>query len=195
MKEKCSICYENNEKLLKVCNCKSKVHEDCIIKWINTSGNKICKVCTQEYNQEIIETARIRRPLIPPIYFQYIKEFTIILSIILLFFAPFFIMIILYENSEKIGQVPFYSFTYFFVFMVLLFIFTNVKLSDEIIRDFNDNVFVQFIKSLDRYQILFVLIFFVVYSFVDDYFDNELNNITYWIFGILFPGIEIKRIN
>ena len=46
----CRICLEPGE-LIQPCNCKtSYVHEECLLKWLNTSRRTNCEICLFEYN-------------------------------------------------------------------------------------------------------------------------------------------------
>ena len=55
MKEEltCRICFESNKKskLIKPCECKEKIHKECLKKWIEVKNNpEFCEICKKKYN-------------------------------------------------------------------------------------------------------------------------------------------------
>lgn len=49
-KPTCRICFEPGE-LIQPCNCKTSfIHEECLLKWLNTSRRTNCEICLFEYN-------------------------------------------------------------------------------------------------------------------------------------------------
>jgi hypothetical protein len=53
----CRICLEDGD-LISPCNCTGTaayVHEECLVKWLNTSGRSDCEICKYEYVFEQVE--------------------------------------------------------------------------------------------------------------------------------------------
>lgn len=74
----CRICLEELD-LIQPCNCKGTsawVHEACLVKWLNISGNTSCEICKFEYDYiDIEENVRV---LCPKIYFSESTEGNIV---------------------------------------------------------------------------------------------------------------------
>lgn len=55
MKEEliCRICFESKKKskLINPCECKEKIHKECLKKWIEVKNNpEVCEICKKKYN-------------------------------------------------------------------------------------------------------------------------------------------------
>jgi hypothetical protein len=59
----CSICLEEVQNNITVCQCKNPVHISCLIEWLHHKDNTICEICNTQYNiQQNILTEYINIP-------------------------------------------------------------------------------------------------------------------------------------
>ena len=109
----CRICLEHVENIKQVCKCTgttSIVHEECLLKWINTNNSDKCEICKTEYS---IKKTRV---------YNYCRILWVIISLSIMFA----IYVVIYYKLSNDTYLYLLS-TICFCFLILTSVYNNIK--------------------------------------------------------------------